>query len=409
MAVKSWNRRVKDRGCCVLRKCNVMKKQRVLSILLFVLLQVVTILGLRMFMNQEQNNVLSERQEHLQRQYKASSLTYQRLARLAFEQHFNQADILTLMSKAEAAGSAERGELRQRLYTKIQLEYNYLRKAGFHQVHFHFNDGTSFLRLHSPKMFGDQLQSVRPSIARMIQEKKALQGYEIGRHWQAYRFLFPLWLDDRFLGSVEISLRFSALLINLMDSFPSQARLVFSRQVAAEHLDPGPLQRHYQVSALGPAFLEEPLEKQSTPLNLNDKNAPIDAQTLNRISRGVGQYANNIREAVSVAQRVGGEAILTTLLPIKNISGQQSAILIFYEKFHYISILRHRYVVGWLIVTAFSFLLLIFHNRYSRKLQESHAELDQIFNTAADGIRVMDKKGIIIRANNTFSQLVVCP
>lgn len=360
-------------------------------------------------MGQEQGNVLGERQEHLQRQYNASVLAYQRLAELAFEQHFNKASILTLMSEAKAAGTDKRKELRQQLYSVMQPEYVHLLKAGFRQVHFHFNDGTSFLRLHSPKIFGDQLEKFRPSIARMIQDKKALNGYEIGRYWQAYRFIFPLWLDGRFLGSVELSMSFSVLLANLMDNFPTQVRLVFSRDKAAERLESSALQRHYQASALGPEFLEEPPRKQNTSLGLNGKDAPIDDDTLNRISQGLGKYSNNLREAVSVAQRIERESILTTLLPIKNINGEQSAILIFYEKFHYLDVLRHRYVVGWLIVTAFSLLLLILHFHYSRELQKSHAELDQIFNTAADAIRVMDNNGIIVRANNTFSKLVGLP
>jgi diguanylate cyclase (GGDEF)-like protein/PAS domain S-box-containing protein len=362
-----------------------------------------------MFMHQEEENILNERQEHLQRQYQASILTYQRLTQFAFAQHFNNTNILNIMGEAGTAGPVKRGVLRQQLYDAMQQEYTHLRTAGFRQIHFHLNDGTSFLRLHSPKMYGDQLQIIRPSIARMMQEKKPLQGYEIGRQWVAYRFIFPLWHDGRFLGSVELSLPFSVLLANLRDSFPTQARLVISRHEAAVHLDPGFLQSNYQASVLGPEFLEEVQGKQSTPSRINDKNVPIEDSILNYTSQGLAQYASNIREAFSVSRRVGGQTILVSLLPIKNIGGHQTAILIFDEEFHYLNILRHRYVVGWLIVTAFSLLLLTLHRRYTRDMEASHAELDQIFNTAADGIRVMDKKGIIIRANNTFAELVGLP
>ncbi len=394
-----------------MKQCNVMKRQLVLSVFLFILLQIVTILSLRMFMHQEEENIINERQEHLQRQYQASILTYQRLAKLAFAQHFNKTDILNIMDEAGTADPVNRGELRQQLYDAMQQKYIHLRTAGFRQIHFHLNDGTSFLRLHSPEMFGDQLPLIRPSIARMIQEKKPLQGYEIGRQWVAYRFIFPLWLDGRFLGSVELSLPFSVLLANLRDSFPTQVRLVLSRQVADEYLDPDFLQRNYQVSVLGTEFLEEIQGEKSRSSRINDKHGPIEDSilNLNRTSQGLAQYASNIREAVSVPQRVEGQTILTSLLPIKNIGGYQTAILVFYEKFNYIDVLRHRYFVGWVIVTAFSLLLLTLHRHYTREMEESHAELDQIFNTAADGIRVMDKKGIIIRANKTFAELVGLP
>ncbi len=44
-------------------------------------------------------------------------------------------------------------------------------------------------------------------------------------------------------------------------------------------------------------------------------------------------------------------------------------------------------------------------NRYVRNLETAYSELDQIFNTAADGMRVVDKEFKILRINETFSVL----
>lgn len=44
-------------------------------------------------------------------------------------------------------------------------------------------------------------------------------------------------------------------------------------------------------------------------------------------------------------------------------------------------------------------------DQYLRRLEAAHAELDQIFNTAADGMRVTDRDFNILRASETFSTL----
>ena len=76
-----------------------------------------------------------------------------------------------------------------------------------------------------------------------------------------------------------------------------------------------------------------------------------------------------------------------------------------------------------LLVTAFSLLIIAGHALYTAKLlnrlrllkklqqelNESHADLDQIFNTAADGMRLIDLDFKIKRANITFADLVNMP
>jgi len=391
-----------------------MNKQRLISILLFLLLQTVTIVGLQLFKAQEENNLIHERQEDLEQQYRASTLAYRRLADLAFEQHFGQPEVSALVARAKAAKPEERNRLRMVLYNRLLPAYKNLQKMGFRQIHFHFNDGTSFLRMHLPTLFGDQLRTIRPSVARIMESGKPLQGYEVGRHRHAYRFIFPLLTDNQYSGSVEISMPFSTLLANLMDTFPSQVRFVVRRQVAAQYLDNDALQRHYQTSSLSREFLEERPDKQTTPLSSSStdrkslSNETIMATINPRLSTQ-STHMSELSQPLSLPLLLNRTTVLTTLLPVADIAGQWAGILIFYERFHYLDILRQRYILGWFTVTVFSLLLLLLHDRSSLKIKKSHAELNQIFNGAADGIRVIDLNGTIIRANATFAELVGLP
>ncbi|BCO08232.1 hypothetical protein GF1_06080 [Desulfolithobacter dissulfuricans] len=515
-----------------------MKKQFFISILIFIGIQAITVIGLYQFMEQEQNNLFHERQKDHEQQYKATVLTYRRLAEFAFNRDFNLPEVLTIVARARSAEPREQNRLRNELYNRLLPVYNHLRTAGFRQVHFHFADGTSFLRMHLPKEFGDQLTTIRPSVARVIQSGQPVEGYEMGRHWHAYRFIFPLFAGNHFIGSVEISAPLYALLANLMDAFPSQTRFVVRRQMAEQHLNREALEKHYRPSALGENFLEERTGEQNTvfPSNDSGNGERIDTATIDKINgqlRGRhNEWLQNLNRPFSLPLRKNGTTILTTLLPIDDISGQTAGYLVLHERCPYYDTLQHRYTLGWFIITVFSLLLLLMHSRYAytqsgriafqkqlidsiptpvvvrntdntiveannsfttllatdrhsllrpdqplrdrlemffqanrpgeqprksghffeqqfydgngtcrdlvvhetpfivhnreagwinaifdvtdlkkmqRELEESHAELDQIFNTAADGIRVIDKNGITVRANSTFAEMVGLP
>ena len=65
---------------------------------------------------------------------------------------------------------------------------------------------TVFLRLHKPERYGDNLLSVRESIRFITSEHTFISGFEEGRSSTGYRYIFPLFNGDDYIGSVELSL-----------------------------------------------------------------------------------------------------------------------------------------------------------------------------------------------------------
>ena len=378
--------------------------QRLQAVFLFLALQAVIIASLLLFRQQEETNLLRERQQDLEQQFRASALTYRRLAQFVFASTFDRPETTDLLARAATADAKTRARLRTRLDQEIRPVYDSLVRAGFRQVHFHLPDGTSLLRLHLPGVFGDDLLRVRPSVARMIREQRFLEGFEVGRHWHAYRFLFPLHLEGRFVGSVELSLPLSTLLANLMDTFPSQVRFVVHRTLATAHLDADYLQRHYRASPFGPEFLVERSDQETAAPSRPEGLHLTEAAAL-ILDHHLIPHLADLDQPVSVDHRIDGATLLSTLIPIRDISGARGGILIFDERFPYLDTLRARYLLGWLVVTGFLLLLLVLHDRYTRDLRASHAELDQVFDSAADGIRILDNQGRIVKANATFGRM----
>lgn len=396
-------------------------------LLFFVVIQIITLSSLYLFKGQELGSLMTARQTELRGQYTLITRAYQQRMNMVYER-LSTPEVLTLMEQASVANQGERNRLRRELYSMIFPLYQHLQKNHFRQIHFHFADGTSFLRMHQPQLFGDQLAGIRPSIMLVNSTQKPISGYEMGRLWQAYRSIFPLsTAAGHHLGSVEIGTPFSTLLNDLMDNFPGEYRFIVGKQMAAAHLDAANLRDHFTVTSFTEAFLSEAADQKAIEAHRHPgKQGHISQGQLDQINQALQKsLARHLPayQAVSLPLLLADQAFLVHLLPTHDISGETAGYLMAYEQSPSLMAMQRRYTVGYLLVTAFSFLLISLHFLYTTKLlhrlhvqqklqqelNESHAELDQIFNTAADGMWLLNLNEEIIRANITMASLVHLP
>ena len=120
--------------------------------------------------------------------------------------------VLELLHHAKEAPTEEKAVLRGLLYRELYTLYNSeLKKLGIRQLHFHTPQGESFLRFHKPNENGDALMDLRPSIKIANTDKKFVSGFEGGRIYPGFRYVFPIIDKDVHLGSVELSLSYESI------------------------------------------------------------------------------------------------------------------------------------------------------------------------------------------------------
>ena len=109
--------------------------------------------------------------------------------------------------KLLTADEKQKEWLRKGLFAKIKPRFNKLQREGkVRQFHFHLRDNESFLRLHQPDTFSDNLTGIRKTVEYVNREHSPIAGFEAGRTYYSYRFLFPITAADQtHLGSMEIS------------------------------------------------------------------------------------------------------------------------------------------------------------------------------------------------------------
>ncbi|MBN2894399.1 MAG: HD domain-containing protein [Campylobacterales bacterium] len=73
--------------------------------------------------------------------------------------------------------------------------------------------------MHRPQQYGDNLMNVRESISIANQQKRYAEGFEEGRIFNGYRYIFPIIDKGRHLGSIEISVSINAIIKHLSHVF----------------------------------------------------------------------------------------------------------------------------------------------------------------------------------------------
>ena len=109
----------------------------------------------------------------------------------------NQPDIQETFAQGE----------RQRLLDMVGPAYAEFRESsGMRQFQFHLPPATSFLRVHQPDKFGDDLSAFRHTVTEVNQSRQPLHGIEAGVAGLGIRGVAPVSHQGRHIGSVEFGL-----------------------------------------------------------------------------------------------------------------------------------------------------------------------------------------------------------
>lgn len=138
--------------------------------------------------------------------------TYEAFSNYIFQDILNNDFILTTIDSANSADEAVKDILRKSLYHYLEDEYAKITDYNFRQLHFHLLNMDSFLRMHRPENFGDNLAEIRSTIKLANSNNTYITGFEEGRIFNGYRFVYPLNYNDNLIGTAEVSISTASIL-----------------------------------------------------------------------------------------------------------------------------------------------------------------------------------------------------
>jgi methyl-accepting chemotaxis protein len=111
------------------------------------------------------------------------------------------------------------------------------------QAQFHSLPPTSFLRLHAPESFGDDLSKFRPIVVAVNRDQTPRKGFAIARSGPAVFGVVPMFdLQEKHIGSFEFGIAFDDLLDNLKNAYNLEMAVYIdeaSLREFATGVDPG--------------------------------------------------------------------------------------------------------------------------------------------------------------------------
>ncbi len=154
---------------------------------------------------------------------------------------------------------------RDRLQATLAPMFKELKdKHGVRQLQFHLAPATSFLRVHRPEKFGDDLSSFRFTVVAVNQTQKPVSGIENGVEGLGIRGVVPMTKDQKPIGSVEIGLSIDQFFFDRLKATSGADVALYVNSAKG-------------LTSFAKTFAEDP---------------PLAAETLNAALQGAGQMGN---------------------------------------------------------------------------------------------------------------------
>ena len=371
-------------------------------LLIFFILSTTFVLSLWYEKDHKISNFYDAHTKEMQLKYDALYNRYDTSARLLFETLIDKPAIIDAVAGAYDRDIEHKDAARQKLYSLLQDDYEILERYDVRQLHFHLKNNESFLRFHKPQLYGDMLTAVRSSVVYTNENKKVYDGFEEGKIYNGYRFVFPLFRAQEHLGSVEISFSSLAFSKSFIKNYKLFANFLIAEDVVTKKVIRQEL-GNYQKSHLEGFYVETALYEFLSSGYSKQLDASIDTPVQRYITSRLAE-----KKAFSLYDKSTKD--ITTFIPLTHkLSGETVAALYIKSDATYIQ----NKELNFIIVSAIGciaigiIILFLYKDRVNKiRIKKDTTTLQTIFEEVDSGIGLLDVNGNFLKVNNKFAQLL---
>ena len=233
-----------------------MFKQTLKYLLIYLSISAVLIAySINTYQSRVQSHLMAE-QELVLNSYQSVVDSFKYQSEILYTNRINRPEVINLFKNAKNADPETQAKIRNSLYHNLLDMYQTMNHFQLKQLHFHLPNNQSFLRFHRPEIFGDDLTGARKTIEYVNRTHKKIEGFEEGRIYNGYRFVYPLFDGKDYLGSVETSVSMKVIVqeiqknLALENDFIIKSSVVDSKVFKSE-------QKNYQAVAFSKDYFHE--------------------------------------------------------------------------------------------------------------------------------------------------------
>lgn len=380
----------------------------IISLLAFVVSSACGVGAIRYLVALEAKHQLEVRLEQGSVAYRSVVHGLSQVAQTLFDETVNRPQVTRLVRDVVMERGDRRDIARGLLLRELYPSYQRLKDRGIRQLHFHTPDGLSLLRFHRPLKYGDSLNEVRESIRLTNTLLKPVEGFEAGKLFHGFRFVFPLFHEGQHVGSVEISVSFKTVEAHLRDLVPNEAfQLVLNRDRVFSMLFPSE-RSIYKPFTLSEEFVIEDFgSKLGQPKVISALQRQLEQEL--QSERNLIRQSMIAGEAFGLTRKLNGKHYAALFMPVESVAGETDAYILMFTEVHEIASL---YMNGlWIQLFFVAFMASIAAGYYRHKAASSvisseREKLKAITERMAEGLFVQDTAGRITYLNKAAEQIL---
>jgi diguanylate cyclase (GGDEF)-like protein len=344
---------------------------RVLLIFITILYSIIYLFVFRYFIETKER-ILNSYVSKVIKNYDTINDYNERIADMVYYQTLENNEVMSILySASKTNDNAILKEERDKLMSIYGDYYIYLQKYDIRQFHFHLEDNTSFLRFHKPDKFGDDLTDIRASVEYVNRTQKPISGFEEGRIFNGYRYVYPVFSSDNYLGSVEVSFSMNSVIKQLKAFYNQEAMFIINKSIVKEKVFDSEIDLNYRECLLSDDYYIDNETYTDCFDNLEERDSQILRKSLRELDLNSGLN--------SIALPVHNEEIII-IYPILNVSRQKVGYIISATKDEKYSEIKKSFLY---ITIAFLVLLLtnaffVYYSHLTRRKIEGLAFYDQL-------------------------------
>ena len=335
---------------------------------------------------------------------------------ISIENYFNHVimkpPVLNLLHETIDATEEHKATLRGELYRQLYPLYNTeLTVVGIRQLHFHTPKGESFLRFHKPSENGDPLFDVRASIKTANVEKKSVIGFEGGKIFPGFRYVFPIIDQGVHLGSVELSLSFESIELELSKLLTCKNSVLLMKKESTTDIVFQQHKQYFMPSAISNSFVVE--NEKLSSLTARAIESPL-VKRINILLKHSKDIEAKLQSGKNFSMPFidGNDGCIANFHAIYDVSGNFAAYAVTYGYLDDLRLIHTKYfntsIIGLICIILLSIGLYLLLEQRKRALKEKY-RFETIINKTTNGVLLLDAKGDIFFINQAACKILDYP
>jgi signal transduction histidine kinase len=361
----------------------MMRNKGALFVLLFIILSLLAYLILNYEKDYQINKYLNTKTKQHTQNYHALYKKYKEISTIIFQTKINTKSVQTMFFDQN----------RDKLYRHLKDTYSHLKQYNIKQLHFHLKNNDSFLRFHRPAKYGDNLTDIRETVKYVNENKKYIDGFEEGRIYNGYRFIFPMFYENNHIGSVEISFSTLAMNFEFMNNYDVISNFFISKQVVDKKIFKEE-KKNYKRSPFKDFYLEKKAVTHVKKRHKLKSKTPLSQEVRDKVSKEL-----NNKKSFSIYDT--NNKIVITFIKIQNpVTKNNVGMFSIGSSASYIHSKTRNFYVSVIIIIIFIAVILYFtykESMYKENIQQNNQKLEYLndnlqreVDTAIEDLRLKD-------------------